>query len=134
VSVRDGLRDPHHVAWSHAPGPVADRGVVECCLLGEFLDRQAGEADRQDEAVAEGVGWPAAWLRFVWGVGVCVAECARAGKPAGKFLAEVLDLDEGSVSLRLQGRRAFKAEELAAIREALNIDAEKLLGDPERAA
>jgi transcriptional regulator with XRE-family HTH domain len=62
------------------------------------------------------------------------AECARAGKPAGKFLAELLDLDEGSVSLRLQGRRAFKAEELAAIREALNIDAEKLLGDPERAA
>lgn len=62
------------------------------------------------------------------------AEVARQGRPAGRFLAELLDLDEGSVSLRLQGRRAFKADELAAIADALDIPAARLLEDREPAA
>lgn len=58
------------------------------------------------------------------------AELARQGKRNG-FVAEVLDLDLGSVSQRLLGRRPFKAEEIAAIASALGVPASQFL-DPER--
>lgn len=48
------------------------------------------------------------------------AELGRAQKQQGE-LAELLGVDGGSASLRLQGKRSFRAEELAAIADWLGI-------------
>lgn len=58
------------------------------------------------------------------------AELARQDKPQS-FVADVLGLDAGSVSLRLAGKRPFRAEELLAVANALGVPASQFL---ERAA
>lgn len=60
------------------------------------------------------------------------AELARQDKPAGRFVAELLGIDEGSASLRLKGRRAFRSDELAQIAAALRVPVGQFYG--ERAA
>lgn len=54
------------------------------------------------------------------------AELARQNKPQS-FVAEALDLDAGSVSLRLAGKRAFRADELATIAKALGVPATQFM-------
>jgi transcriptional regulator with XRE-family HTH domain len=57
------------------------------------------------------------------------AECARQDKPPGRFVAEVLDIDEGSASRRVKGRRAFLAHELDALAKALNVPVGQFYGE-----
>lgn len=61
------------------------------------------------------------------------AELARQNKPAGVFLTELLGIDQGSVSRRLNATRPFGAEEIAAIAKALGVPVSRFLGG-ERAA
>lgn len=60
------------------------------------------------------------------------AELARQGKGRG-FLVELLGLHPTSMSLRLSGKRSFRAEELVAIADALGISAARFF-DEERVA
>lgn len=59
------------------------------------------------------------------------AEMARQQKTQ-RDLGEVLGIDQGSASLRLSGRRSFRAEELAAIAEWLGRPIGQFMGERER--
>jgi transcriptional regulator with XRE-family HTH domain len=54
------------------------------------------------------------------------AAMARSQKTQ-RDLAEVLGIDQPSVSLRLRGERSFRAEELAVVAEWLGVPAADLL-------
>lgn len=56
------------------------------------------------------------------------AELGRAQKQQGD-LAALLGVDGGSASLRLQGKRSFRAEELAKIADWLDIPVTRLMPD-----
>ena len=47
-----------------------------------------------------------------------------------RMAAAILDLDQGSLQLRLVGKRAFRAEELAALAEALGVSVAVFYGEP----
>lgn len=55
------------------------------------------------------------------------AEMARAAKYQTD-LAEVLDVPQQAVSMRLRGHRSFRAEELTAIAEWLGVPLDRLTG------
>lgn len=65
--------------------------------------------------------------RFRAEIAGCVrAELARQGKPQ-RELAIVLEIDEGSASLRLRGYRSFRAEELVRVAEWLGVPVVQLV-------
>ncbi|HEY0697217.1 MAG TPA: helix-turn-helix transcriptional regulator [Micromonospora sp.] len=54
------------------------------------------------------------------------AELARQQKTQ-RWAADVLDMTQPSVQLRLAGRRAFRAEELVTLADALGVSADRFL-------
>ncbi len=61
------------------------------------------------------------------------AELARQQKTQ-RDVAEILGLPQPVVSLRLQGKRAFRAEELGKLAEALSVPISRFFPEPEGAA
>lgn len=61
------------------------------------------------------------------------AEMARQFKTQ-RDLAKLLAVDQGSASLRLQGERSFRAEELVRVAEWLDVPVTQFTDASERAA
>ncbi|WP_422751376.1 helix-turn-helix domain-containing protein [Micromonospora sp. WMMD1219] len=59
------------------------------------------------------------------------AELARQRKTQ-RDAAEILDLPQPSVQLRLAGKRSFRAEELTTLADALGVPVAQFLTTPER--
>lgn len=61
------------------------------------------------------------------------AEMARQRR-ASRDLAALLGIDQGSASLRLQGERSFRAEELARVAEWLGVPVSQFIPESESVA